>query len=138
MAEGVFADLVQEAGLADHFYIDSAGTSSWHVGEKAHRGTRRALSNHGISYNGRSRQIDNSDLTSQWTYIIGMDQNNMSQLRSFFGDHPGLYRLLDFATQTEVRDVPDPYFNGKFESVYRMVEDGAAGLLKAIREREEI
>jgi protein-tyrosine phosphatase len=138
MAEGVFTDLVQRAGLADQIDIDSAGTSSWHVGEKAHRGTRRAMSDHGISYDGRSRQIDNSDLTSHWNYIIGMDQANMRELRRFFGDLPGLYRLLDFAAETEDRDVPDPYYNGKFEAVYQLVKDGSSGLLAAIREQEGI
>jgi protein-tyrosine-phosphatase len=31
MAEAVFAHMVKERGLADQFYIDSAGTSGWHV-----------------------------------------------------------------------------------------------------------
>ena len=36
MAEGVFQHLVDEAGLTEKIEVDSAGTSSWHIGDKAH------------------------------------------------------------------------------------------------------
>jgi protein-tyrosine phosphatase len=138
MAEAVFRHQVQEAGLEEQFEIDSAGTSSWHVGEKAHRGTRRVLASHEISYDGRSRQITSADNEKDWNYIIAMDQSNMRELRRTFSDHPKLYLLLDFATQNDIRDVPDPYFNGNFESVYWLVEDGSRGLLAEIRRQEGI
>ncbi|MCA9870327.1 MAG: low molecular weight phosphotyrosine protein phosphatase, partial [Anaerolineae bacterium] len=43
MAEAVFQEYVDEAGLTDAFEVDSAGTGSWHVGEPAHRGTLTVL-----------------------------------------------------------------------------------------------
>lgn len=33
MAEAVFRDLLKKRGLEDKIEVDSAGTSSWHVGE---------------------------------------------------------------------------------------------------------
>ena len=72
------------------------------------------------------------------TYIIAMDQSNVSDLRLRFGDHPRLHRLLDFAAKTNVREVPDPYYTGNFEYVYRLVEDGCRGLLTHIRSSEKI
>jgi protein-tyrosine phosphatase len=30
-------------------------------------------------------------------------------------------------------DVPDPYFDGRFEAVYRLVEAGCRGLLARVR-----
>jgi len=138
MAEAVFRHQVQEAGLGEKFEIDSAGTSSWHVGEKAHRGTRQVLASHEIPYDGRSRQITSADNKKDWNYIIAMDQSNMRELRRTFSDHPKLYLLLDFATQNDIRDVPDPYFDGNFESVYWLVEDGSRGLLAEIRRQEGI
>jgi protein-tyrosine phosphatase len=136
MAEAVFQDLVADAGLTDQFEIDSAGTGSWHVGEKAHRGTRRVLAAHGISYDGRARQITDADLADDRTYIIAMDQDNMNSLRNRYGDHHRLYRLLDFADQDEIRDVPDPYYSDNFEFVYQLVADGCRGLLEMIRQEE--
>lgn len=137
MAEAVFQKIVDEAGLSDKITVDSAGTGSWHVGEKAHRGTRRVLSQHGIDYNGRARQVQAGDLDPQ-TYVVAMDQSNLTDLQRSFGSHPRLYRLLDFASQSEVRDVPDPYYSGNFEYVYQLVSDGCTGLLATIREQEEV
>ena len=137
MAEAVFQDMVNEAGLSEVISVDSAGTGSWHVGEQAHRGTRRVLQEHGISYNGHARQVQAADL-HKFDYIIGMDESNLSDLRGHFGDHPRLYRLLEFAGSTDERDVPDPYYSGNFEYVYPLVEDGCRGLLETIRKQEGI
>lgn len=136
MAEAVFQKLVDEAGLTDRFHIDSAGTGSWHVGEKAHPGTRAILAEHGIVYNGRSRQITSQDMSNPHTYIITMDQSNSSNVQRQFGEHPKLYRLLDFSSQTAETDVPDPYYTNNFPYVYQLVTDGCRGLLATIRERE--
>jgi protein-tyrosine phosphatase len=119
MAEGIFQQMVDEAGLSDQFEVDSAGTGSWHIGEPAHSGTRRILAH------------DN-------TYVIAMDESNLYDLRAQFGDHPRLFRLLDFATNTSVRNVPDPYYNGNFEEVYELVKDGCQGLFSMIRQQEGV
>lgn len=136
MAEAVFSQMVAEAGLSEQITVDSAGTGAWHVGETAHPGTRRVLARNGINYVGRARQVNRADMADQKTYIIAMAAENMSDLRRRFGDHPRLYRLLDFAQNTDVRDVPDPYYEGNFDYVYELVVDGSRGLLETIREAE--
>jgi protein-tyrosine phosphatase len=137
MAEAIFSRMVADAGLEDQITVDSAGTGSWHVGEMAHRGTRRVLQEHGIDYKGRARQVTQQDLLAD-TYIVAMDQSNVSELRRRFGNELPIYRLLDFARDTDVRDVPDPYYSGNFEYVYQLVEDGCRGLLEMIRQEEDI
>lgn len=137
MAEAVFQSMVEEEGLSDEIEVDSAGTGSWHVGEMPHRGTRRVLEERGIEYMGRARQITASDLNPN-TYIIAMAQSNIDELQRRFGDHPRLFRLLEFAEDTEVLDVPDPYYTGNFEYVYQLVEEGCRGLLDYIRKQEGI
>ncbi len=138
MAEAVFQKLVDDADLSNEFSIDSAGTSNWHAGEAAHRGTRRVLSDHDINYSGRSRQLQPMDHSNSATYIVAMDQNNIYDIRHKYGDRQRMYRLLDFANNYEVRDVPDPYYSGNFEYVYQLVLAGCEGLLEYIREQEAI
>lgn len=138
MAEAVFQKLVDEAGLSDAIEVDSAGTGSWHVGEKAHPGTRRVLSTHGISYDGRARRVRQQDVLDPERYLIAMDSSNMRDLRVAYGEHPRLFRLLDFAKRTDKKDVPDPYYNGNFEEVYQLVLDGCRGLLETIRQQEKV
>ena len=137
MAEAVFQHMVDKAGLSADIEVDSVGTGSWHVGERPHRGTRRILSQHGIEYNGRARQIEANDITPE-TYVVAMDGSNLSDVERRFGAHDQLHRLLDFATKTDERDVPDPYYSNNFEYVYQLVADGCRGLLAAVREREEL
>lgn len=137
MAEAVFTQMVKEAGLADQISVDSAGTGSWHVGETPHQGTQRILREKGIPYSGRARQITPADLTPD-TYIIAMDSNNITALRRQTGDHDKVYRLLEFAENAGVQDVPDPYYSGNFAYVYDLVADGCRGLLATIREWENL
>jgi protein-tyrosine phosphatase len=135
MAEGVFGDLIEKAGLSDQFEIDSAGTISSHAGEPAHSGTRQILAQHGIRYGGRSRMITAGDLT-HFDYVVVMDEENLYdvQRRHRAGaNQTQLHRLLDFAGETTVRNVPDPYYNGKFDEVYQLVLAGCQGLLTHLR-----
>jgi protein-tyrosine phosphatase len=138
MAEAVFQRLVDEAGLETEIEVDSAGTSAWHVGEPAHHGTRKILARNGISYRGTSRSIDRAELSDDHTYVIAMDESNERQIKSLTQKHDRVFRLLEFSTQTAGRDVPDPYYSGDFDLVYTLVKDACRGLLKAIRDWEEI
>lgn len=133
MAEAVFRDLVQKEAVVHHFEIASAGTGDWHVGEPPHRGTRETLKRHGIEPNGLvAKQVSQAMLDAA-DYVVVMDNENMADLRSWRTDRNKVSRLLDFAPDAEERDVPDPYYDGRFELVYQLVGKGSAGLLKHIR-----
>ncbi|RME46143.1 MAG: low molecular weight phosphotyrosine protein phosphatase, partial [Caldilineae bacterium] len=126
MAEAVFADLVEKAGLTSHFRIDSAGTAGYHIGETPHPGTRRVLQQHNIAYQGQARQFDRHDF-DRFDYIIALDDGNLADLEWLDGAgtyRHKMHRLLDFARHTSQRNVPDPYYTGDFEGVYQMVRDG--------------
>jgi protein-tyrosine phosphatase len=137
MAEAVFRHRVAEAGLGEQIVVDSAGTSSWHVGENAHRGTRNVLRKHGIQYEGRSRQITPHDF-SLFDYILAMDNANLSNLKRMLPDDSRAVvgRFMDFAEDAGTNEVPDPYYDGRFEEVYALVNQAADGLLAHIREEK--
>ena len=135
MAEGVFQHMVDEAGLSEHIQVDSAGTGPWHVGESAHRGTQRELARHGIRYVGRSRQIGRHDM-DRFDYVLAMDADNLSDLQymSRQGTSAEVRLFLDYAPKAGRREVPDPYYNGRFAEVYDLVRKASEGLLAHIRE----
>jgi protein-tyrosine phosphatase len=137
MAEAVFRHRVAEAGLSDEIVVDSAGTSNWHVGENAHRGTRNVLRKHGIQYTGRARQITPHDFTL-FDYILAMDNSNFSDLKRMLPDDSRAFvgRFMDFAEDTGTNEVPDPYYDGRFEEAYALVTQAADGLLAHIREEK--
>lgn len=135
MAEAVFQDMVEKQGLKEKFNIESVGTSSYHVGDKAHPGTRRVLANHGIECHNIARQISRADMDSA-DYIVAMDRSNAADLQFRTKGTPAehhIHLLLDFAPQVDFKDVPDPYYSGNFEEVFSLVEAGCRGLLDQIR-----
>jgi len=135
MAEAILRHMVQEAGLEDRIVVDSVGTGSWHVGEPPHHGTQAVLQRNKIAWSGFARQIVVDDL-DQADYLIAMDRQNVADVRAI--DRAGiirrkLHRLLEFAPPGGPLDVPDPYFEGNFDEVYRLVSAGCHGLLARIR-----
>ncbi|MCC6616697.1 MAG: low molecular weight phosphotyrosine protein phosphatase [Anaerolineae bacterium] len=137
MAEGIFAHLVEQAGLSDRIEVDSAGTGSWHVGEPPHRGTMAALRQHDISYSGRARRITQADL-DHFDYILTADRENLSYVRRVIdhsrGAQVGLLLAYAYDAGTVRTDeVPDPYYVGNFDEVYTLVRAGCEALLEHIR-----
>lgn len=131
MAEAVFAHLVREAQLDACFEIDSAGTGDYHIGERAHHGTRHILRQQDIPYDGRARQIAAADL-DYYDYIITMDESNRANVQALGNGSAQIVPLLSFAPQLGIIEVPDPYYHGGFDKVYDMVHTACEGLLAHI------
>ena len=93
MAEAVFRKMVDNEGLNQQIYIDSAATSSWEHGNPVHRGTRERLAREGISTVGMySRILNDDDLSAD--YIIGMDESNIVNIEKFLRNrHSGIFLI---------------------------------------------
>lgn len=137
MAEAVFRHLVHEAGLDSKIMADSAGTSRYHQGEPAHRGTLAILEKNGIAYDGQSRPLMREDLR-RFDYLIAMDDEHLEALQGLGESDSTVARLLDFAPDQPIREVPDPYYDNTFPRVYDLVTAGAKGLLAHIRKEHQI
>ncbi|WP_127583882.1 low molecular weight protein-tyrosine-phosphatase [Paenibacillus koleovorans] len=141
MAEAVFRRMVQEAGHIDRIEVDSAGTGDWHVGEPPHRGTRELLRKRGIDHEGMlARQVKRSDF-ADFHYIVAMDSTNRDDLQKLARENEAekekVVLILDFLPNEKRKDVPDPYFTGNFEEVYRLLDGSCRRLLEHIIERHE-
>lgn len=133
MAEAMFRDLIHKENLDSQVTVDSAATSSWHIGSPPHKGTLAKLKEYSISSEGMAgRQLDVADF-EKFDYIIGMDESNISNIREMLGqpDHPKIIRFLDLTDHQ--KDVPDPYYTGDFQETYDLVKDGCDALLAKIR-----
>lgn len=137
MAEGVFLHKVREAGLTGQIETDSAGTGHWHIGEPPHHGTRRLLAQCGIEYTHRARLLTCEDLDT-FDYILTMDEENYRDARALGAGRGTVARLLDYAPHLGLREVIDPYYNGRFDEVLEVVSAAADGLLAAIREEHDL
>lgn len=134
-AEGVFRDLVQREGLSDKIRTDSAGTHAYHIGEPPDGRAQAEAKRRGIDISGlRGRQARTKDF-KDFDYVLAMDRSNHQNLLSIcpLDMEERLSMFLDFAPDVERREVPDPYYEGGFDSVYDMIEQAAQGLLADIR-----
>ena len=130
MAEFLLKSMVQEKGISDQFYIASAATSTEEIGNPVHYGTRKKLSEYGISCNGKyAVQMTRADY-DRYDYLIGMDQWNIRNMQRIVGkDEKGkIRRLLDFTDHP--RDIADPWYTGNFDITYEDIREGCEALLR--------
>jgi protein-tyrosine phosphatase len=133
-AEGVFLHRIAELGIASEFEVDSAGTSSFHVGERADPRMREHALKRGIELPSRARQFISSDFINFDAIVVMDDSNYQNCLRLAEGedDKKKLIKLADHCPQSGLTEVPDPYYGGAggFEKVLDMVQEGSDNLLK--------
>jgi low molecular weight protein-tyrosine phosphatase len=135
--DGVFKALVNKEGLEDLFQIDSAGTSTYHVGESADRRMRKHASRRNISLTSLSRQFIKKDFNN-FDYILAMDSSNYKDIMAMDIDDvysDKVYKMTESSTLYKGRDIPDPYYGGDsgFEEVLDMLEESCMGFLKMLK-----
>ncbi|MFU8849078.1 MAG: low molecular weight protein-tyrosine-phosphatase [Opitutales bacterium] len=136
-AHCAFQHMVDQAGLADAFEIESAGTIGFHVGQPPDRRMQQVLRDRGIPIIGHSKQLDSFDL-EHYDLILAMDKDNRDgALALARGDaqRAKVKLFCDYCREHSETEVPDPYYGGEkgFEQVMELIEDGCSGLLGALR-----
>jgi protein-tyrosine phosphatase len=129
-AEGVMKRVVEENGLEDEFFIDSAGVGAWHAGELPDSRMRAAARNRGLILSSRARQVKRNDFY-EFDLIVTMDKNNYADCSSI-RPPDGKAELRPMGDFMEENEVPDPYYGGAsgFEKVLDMLGEGCLNLLK--------
>ncbi|QJW88556.1 low molecular weight phosphotyrosine protein phosphatase [Spirosoma taeanense] len=146
VAEGVFRSLVAEAGLSELLHCDSAGTSSFHLGQLPDRRTRENALEHNLTLTHRARRMTGEDL-AQFTYFVAMDEANLEAIEKLNYRSTGLHTtdtiflLREFDPQVgDQPDVPDPYYEGPevFEEVYQICLRCCRQLLVYLAQQHEL
>lgn len=139
-AEGVFQHLVNEENLQSFFYIDSAGTSAWHIGERANSKSRQVASSKGVELLSRARLFEADDL-DEFDLIVAMDEENYQNLIELADDNQleRIKKMREFDPQPGDGNVPDPYYGGLdgFEKVYQIIYRSSRQLLDTLKTRIE-
>lgn len=138
MAEGVFRHLVEEAGLSGSIEARSAGTDSYHVGEKPDARAVNVAARAGVSLEGiRARKIHLGDFDN-YDYIFAMDGGHIYELKEQAPERSRAKLVMFLAAASSLKEieVPDPWYGAEedFERSWKLISEGASALLKKIRE----
>ena len=141
-AEGVFAKLIKEQDLEAYFVIDSAGTHAYHIGEPPDLRAQHAALERDVEINHlRARKVIMADF-EDFDFLLAMDDDNYAVLMEA---SPEEYKdkisyFLDYAPHLKTREVPDPYYGGKygFERVLDLIEAASEGFLSNLQKAGRI
>jgi protein-tyrosine phosphatase len=137
-AEGVLRHLAAKEAPQLALEIDSAGTADYHIGAPPDPRSQRAALRRGIDISGlKARQIAADDF-ARFDLILAMDSENLRELRAMQprNSHASVKLFLEYARDSALRDVPDPYYRdaAAFEEVLDLSTAASRGLLAALQE----
>jgi protein-tyrosine phosphatase len=143
-AEGVFQHLVNERGLEPYFYIDSAGTSAYHIGEPANSKSQWVANQQGIQLRSKARRFDRADI-EEFDLILAMDHENLQNIKqlngnSEYSEYSEKIKLLrEFDPEPNDKAVPDPYYGGMdgFQNVFDVIKRSSESLLDELVQQVE-
>lgn len=129
LAEGIFKSKVNP----ENFFVDSAGTGSYHVGELPDPRSIEIARHHQIDITDqRARQFKVQDF-DEFDMILVMDQSNyynVMRLARNEDDKSKVSLILDVLNQS-TNEVPDPYYGGAngFKLVFDMLDQACEEIL---------
>lgn len=132
MADGVMRAKAAAAGLS--VIVDGAGTGGWHIGAAPDPRAVKAAAQRGFDLSTlRARQFSASDF-AKFDLIIAMDQSNrrnIETLRPNSSQTPVI--LFQDVLGHHNQDVPDPYYDGRFDQVLDLIEAGCEALITRLQ-----
>ena len=123
----------------DTFYIDSAGTAAYHIGNPPDQRSIKIAKTHGIDISGQSaRQFKVSDFDN-FDYIYAMDTSNYDNIISLARNNDDIGKVKLFLEENNSvsdKNVPDPYYGdmNDFEYVFDLLEATSKILYAKLRE----
>ena len=137
-AEGIFNQKIKERDFENSFFVDSAGTGSWHVGNLPDQRMRKTALTRGIELTSRARQIEKNDLY-EFDHILVMDKDNLRDVNALIQDqlnpvNSKIKLILSYSKETQLDEVPDPYYGGQngFDKVFDLLDNAIDELIDSL------
>ena len=132
MAQCIMQQLVDEAGAADRFFIDSKATSTEEIGNEIYPPAKRKLNEMKVPLvPHRASQIKKSDYEN-FDLLIGMDDENIRNMKRIFGGatENKIHKIREFTGTTD--DVADPWYTGNFDITFDQIHAACKKLFERL------
>ncbi len=124
MAEGLYQKRIRDLGLSHLISVESRATSSYEIGRPPHPGTAKILRRENAELVGKKAQRISTNDVEEFDIIIGMDQDNVNDLKQITGKHQHkIYLYRDIHPNTKGEDVLDPYYTGEYENTFQAIHE---------------
>lgn len=126
LAEGILKQKAAKAGL--DWYIDSAGTNGYHVGEAPHRLSQKVATLNGIDIcEQKARQFVKEDM-DRFDKIYAMADDVVEDIRSIAGKKFDAGKVDLFMNELHPgkhMSVPDPWYGTEpgYHEVYKLIDE---------------
>lgn len=136
LADGILRQKIIENKL--DVYVDSCGTSSYHVGALPDERMMNTAKNHGFDLsNLMARQFKKSDFLN-FDIIYVMDASNYNNVIALSSSEEDKQKVVFFLNELYPNSnmaVPDPYFGGEqgFEDVFKLVDETTDVIIEKIK-----
>ncbi|MFH6604217.1 low molecular weight protein-tyrosine-phosphatase [Maribacter algicola] len=133
LAEGILQSKVDPKKVI----VESAGTGSWHIGNRPDERSIAVGLKHGIDIRyQRCRQFTKVDF-DRFDFIYTMDKSNYSRVLTLADtkEKEMKVKLILDEIAIDVNEVPDPYYGGEngFEEVYQMLDLACDAIAKNLK-----
>lgn len=124
LAHGIMQSKLPE----EHFYVDSAGTAAYHIGNMPDRRSIAVAKKYGLDISAQSaRQFTVADFDA-FDYIYAMDSSNYSNIIELARNQKDIDKVQLFLganPSIKNKNMPDPYYGEQdgFEYVYNLVNE---------------
>jgi protein-tyrosine phosphatase len=123
LAEGILASKLPK----DKFLVDSAGTGSWHVGDKPDSRSIYTAKKNGIDISNQIAKHFTAAFFDEFDYIYVMDESNYKNViaqSSSLKQKEKVNLILEVLSNKNLVEVPDPYYGLQdgFDAVYEMLD----------------
>jgi protein-tyrosine phosphatase len=133
LAEGILQHKLKNKGL--DWKVDSAGTGNWHIGSPPHNRSIEVAHKHGIDIEAQeARQLKLRDLEN-FDLILAMDTKNFEDITALTDEIRLLKKVKlysKFAYPEHDIDIPDPYFDNKFEYTYQLLDKYSDAIIEQL------
>jgi protein-tyrosine phosphatase len=133
LAEGILQEKARAAGL--NWIIDSAGTTSYHLGEAPHHLSQKVAQINGVDISRQRARSFNANDFQRFDKIYAMAGDVLDQIKRIAGrnyDPSKVQLLLNELHPGQDEDVPDPWYGPEpgYHEVYKLIDAAADRIIE--------
>ena len=131
-AESVTGTGEEGNNVREVFRVESAAVSYEEIGNDIYPPAKRTLTAHGVPFSRHSAHRITDAEANEYDVIVTMDSSNRRLISRIISpaNMAKVHSMMEYAGKDS--DVSDPWYTGDFETTYRDIVEGCAGLLKTL------